>query len=139
MTCTPRHKGTNVDDDLYDIYMEFLTDCKNHGVNVEDYPKLSNLKMKTMSEETVGICISEENLIHKYRNVYLNNEVTDKFLLKFIAYHEMGHCMFNLTHDVKSSNHTIMTSEINLDLKDVYEKNWDSMRFTYFQKIRNNK
>ena len=48
---------------------------------MSSYPKLSNLKLKSMTEETVGICITDEILIYKYRNVYLNNEITDKFLL----------------------------------------------------------
>ena len=136
MTCTPRHKGTNVDEELFQIYSEFLEDCKIHGINIDEYPRLSNLKLKSMSEETVGICISDENLLYKYRNVYLNNEVTDKFLLKFIAYHEMGHCIFNLEHDLLSSNYTIMTPNINLLNKEQYEKKWDELRYVYFQKIR---
>lgn len=137
-TCTPRHKGTNVDKELYSVYTEFLDDCKKHGIDINSYPKLSNLKLKSMTEETVGICITDENLIYKYRNVYLNNEITDKFLLKFIAYHEMGHCIFELEHDSVSEGYTIMTPNINLLLKDEYEKNWDTMRFEYFQKVRNN-
>lgn len=137
-TCTPRHKGTNVDKELYTVYTEFLEDSRKHGIDMNRYPKLSNLKLKSMTEETVGICITDENLIYKYRNVYLNNEITDEFLLKFIAYHEMGHCIFNLEHDSLSEGHTIMTPNINLLLKDEYKKNWDTMRFKYFQKIRNN-
>ena len=50
-TCTPRHKGTNVDTALYDIYLEFIEDCERHGVDITEYTTLSNLKQKEISEE----------------------------------------------------------------------------------------
>lgn len=137
MTCTPRHKGTNVDKSLYSVYLEFLEDCENHGIDIDDYPKLTNLKKKILSEDIVGICISDENILHKYRNVYINTTVEDPFLLKFIAYHEMGHCIFGLGHD-DSDEIRLMTPEINLLYKDQYKKHWDDLRYIYFKKIREN-
>ena len=134
-TCTPRHKGTNVERELYPIYTEFLKDCEDHGINIDDYPRLSNLKKKVMSEDVVGICITDEVFTYKYRNVYINDEITDKFLLKFIAYHEMGHCIFGLGHD-EGEEIRLMTPEINLLNRDMYEKHWDELRYIYFKKIR---
>lgn len=134
-TCTPRHKGTNVDKELYTIYTEFLEDCEDHGIDLNEYPRLSNLKKKVMSEETVGICISDEILYYKYRNVYVSNDIDDLFLLKFIAYHEMGHCIFGLGHD-NSDEIRLMTPEINLLNKDKYIEHWDEMRYYYFMKIK---
>lgn len=134
-TCTPRHKGTNVDKELYTIYTEFLKDCEDHGIDLNEYPRLSNLKKKVMSEETVGICISDEILYYKYRNVYVSEDIDDMFLLKFIAYHEMGHCIFGLGHD-DSDEIRLMTPEINLLNKDKYVEHWDEMRYYYFMKIK---
>lgn len=134
-TCTPRHKGTNVDSELYDIYIEFLEDCEDHGINIDEYPRLSNLRKKVMSEETVGICISDETLFYKYRNVYVSESINDDFLLKFIAYHEMGHCIFNLPHD-STDEIRIMTSEINVLNRDKYVEHWDELRYYYFMKIK---
>lgn len=133
-TCTPRHKGTNVDTVLYDIYLEFIEDCERHGIDITEYPTLSNLKQKTISEEIVGICVTDEFLFMKYRNIFISNKVTDKFLLKFIVYHEMGHCVFNLGHD-KGEEITIMTEEINLLNRDLYYQNWSRLRLVYFNKI----
>ena len=134
-TCTPRHKGTNVESELYPIYTEFLKDCEDHGIDIDEYPRLSNLKKKVMSDEVVGICITDEILFYKYRDVYVNNNIKDEFLLKFIAYHEMGHCIFGLGHD-DTDEVRIMTSEINLLYKDQYLKHWDELRYIYFKKIR---
>lgn len=88
-----------------------------------------------MSEETVGICISDEILYYKYRNVYVSENIDDLFLLKFIAYHEMGHCIFGLGHD-DGDEIRLMTPEINLLNKDKYIKHWDEMRYFYFMKIK---
>jgi hypothetical protein len=135
-TCTPRHKGTNVDESLYKIYLEFIDDCERHGIDLKDYPTLNNLKQKSLSEETVGICITDEFLLMKYRNIFISDRVEDEFLLKFIVYHEMGHCVFNLGHD-ESEDIRIMTKEINLLNRDLYFKNWRKLRMVYFDKIHN--
>jgi len=134
-SCNPRHKGTNIDKELYEIYVEFLEDCESYGVNIDNYPRLSNLKLNEMSEETVGVCVTDETLFMKYRNVYVNDIIKDRFLLKFIAYHEMGHCIFGLEHD-NSERLRLMTEEINLEYRDLYYKNWDNMKYLYFKKVR---
>jgi len=137
-SCTPRHRGTNVDSELYSIYVEFLEDAKSYGVNIDDYPNLSNLKFNSLSEETVGVCITDGNLLYKYRTVFVNTSIKDPFLLKFITYHEIGHCIFGLSHD-DGEEISIMTPEINLLYRDRYKEQWDSLLHIYFTKVKDGK
>lgn len=139
ISCTPRHRGTNVDSELLSIYVQFIEDAKTHGIDINDYPRLSNLNKNTMSDNDLGICITDANLFYKYRNIHINEKINDEFILKYIVYHEIGHCIFGLGHDDKEGVLSIMSSEINILYRDQYEEIWDDLLIEFFKQVKGQK
>ena len=137
LSCNPRHMGTTVEKELYPIYLEFLEDCESYGIDVKDYPQLDRLKTKIMDDEDLGLCISDGNILFETREVFINRGIKDEFLLKFIAYHEMGHCIFGLGHDT-INEFRLMSPEIDITKKDHYIENWDMIKMEYFRNVRGN-
>lgn len=126
----------NISDASFDeIEMEYNQDLEEYEIKVGNFYDILILEYGPLPNNLLGRCRTDIIFGLKIRTLTLKEGVKDPFLIKYIYYHEMGHCNFNLKHD--DNGFKLMNTIISEDRIDIYENNWDYLKYTYFTKIKN--
>lgn len=80
-------------------------------------------------DDVLGYCDDYEKKIFISRTV-----IDDSFLLKFVVYHELGHCILEYNHICDRMS--IMNPAMNFYPMSLYEKMWKRLLDDYFDKNR---
>lgn len=109
----------NIDPVLYDVVLDFMDDASDRGVNTDFRHELRILKFEKFSASDVwgsqklGLCTrftySSEKTGKSWAEIriafpedwYFRSDVDDResnSILKYVTYHELGHCLLELDH-----------------------------------------
>jgi len=126
----------NISDASFDeIELEYNKDLKQYEIEVGDFYDVLVLEYGPLPDNLLGRCRTDVIFGIKIRTLTLKEGVNDPFLIKYIYYHEMGHCNFKLKHD--DNGFKLMNTIILEERIDIYKNNWEYLKYTYFTKIKN--
>jgi hypothetical protein len=97
-------RDTVVDPRLQPHVDSFMSDCKSHGMQDKcnvGMAKLSSVEFGSEAPTFAGVCIRDG-----LNRVVIDESISDD-QIKFVVYHELGHCILGKQHD----NSEIMASD----------------------------
>lgn len=118
-----------------EIEMEYKEDLKKYEIKKGNFYDILVLEYGPLPNNLLGRCRTDIVFGLRIRTLTLKEGVDDPFLIKYIYYHEMGHCNFNLKHD--DNGFKLMNTIISEEKIDIYKNNWEYLKYTYFTKIKN--
>lgn len=122
------------DSQFYEIEREYNEDLERYGIEHGSFYDVLIIEYGELPPFLLGRCRTDIVFGIKIRTLTLKEGIGDEFLIKYIYYHEMGHCNFDLPHD--DVGFKLMNTEISKEKVKIYKNNWDYLKHTYFTKIK---
>lgn len=122
------------DSQIYKIEQEYKKDLEKYEIKHGSFYDVLIMEYGVLPSHILGRCRTDIVFGIKIRTLTLKKDINDEFLIKYIYYHEMGHCNFDLPHD--DVGFKLMNTEISKEKVEIYKNNWDYLKHTYFTKVK---